>query len=105
MIELVANERLLDELKHALPNNPGIEEILVSRRTLHNALTSFLAGKTDRAELAEWANLVELHNDEIAYELGFQRLIATLVFRLSTPEITEPIDKDLCRQMIAELVG
>jgi hypothetical protein len=105
VIELTAIEGLLDELQDVLSKNPGIEEALVSRRTLRNALTSFLDGKIDPAELVEWASVVEQHNDEIVYEAGFQQLIATLVYRLSTPEINEPIDKDLCRQMIAELLS
>ena len=46
---------------------------------------------------------IEQHDDEIAYEPGFQQFIATHVFRLSMPEINEPMGKDLCRQMIAEL--
>jgi hypothetical protein len=104
VIELTASERLLDELQDVLSKNPGIEEVLVSRRTLRNVLTSFLDGKIDRAELVEWANVVEQNNDEIVYEAGLQQLIATLVFRLSTPEINQPIDKDFCRQMITELV-
>jgi len=103
MIELTASEGLLDELQDMLSKNPGIERVLVSRRTLHNALTSVMNGEIDPVHLVEWANLVEQHNDEIAYEPGFQQLIATHVFRLSTPEINEPMGKDLCRQMIAEL--
>jgi hypothetical protein len=33
MIELAATERLLDELQDVLSKHPGIEKILVSRRT------------------------------------------------------------------------
>jgi hypothetical protein len=103
MIELAANERLLDELQQALSANPRIEQVLVSRRTLRDALTGLLEDKVNAAELVEWANLVEQHNDEIAYESGFRQLIADFIFRLSTPEINKPIDKDLCRVMIDEL--
>jgi hypothetical protein len=105
MIELVANDRLLDELQYVLSKNPGIERILVSRRTVQNALTGFLEDKVDVTELVEWANLVGLHNDEIAYESGFQQFIATFIFRLSTPEINEPIGKNICQTMIAELIS
>lgn len=100
MIELAARERLLEELRDVL----GKEQILVSRRTLYHALTSFLDGKVDAVELVEWANLVEQHNDEIVYETSFPQFIATFVFRLSTPEINGSIDREVCRQMLAELV-
>jgi hypothetical protein len=104
MIELAARERLLEELRDVLSKNPGKEQILVSRRTLYHALTSFLDGKVDRVELVEWANLVEQHDDEIVYETRFPQFIATFVFRLSTPEINGSIDREVCRQMLAELV-
>jgi hypothetical protein len=104
-IELIGSDGLLDELQDVLSRNPGIEQLLVSRRTLHNALTSFVDGKVDAAELVEWANRVEQHNDEIAYERAFQQLIATLIFRLSTREINRPIDRHLCREMLVELAA
>ena len=105
MNELLANDRPLHEIQDVLSENPATGEVLVSRRTLRNALIGFLSGKNDATELTKWANLVEQHGDEIAYEPGFQELIATCIFRLSTPEINEPIDEKLCQEMIGAIAS
>ncbi len=105
MTELLANDLPLLEIQDTLLKKSEAGAVLVSRRTLRNVLISFLNSKTGASELTEWANLVEQHNDEIAYEPGFQELIATSIFRLSTPEINAPIDAQLCREMIVELTG
>jgi hypothetical protein len=103
MIELLANDRALHEILDVFSKTVAIEEVFVTRRTLRNVLISFLNGKIDATELTAWANLVEQHGDEIAYEPGFHKLIATCIFRLSTPEINEPIDEKLCREMMGEI--
>jgi hypothetical protein len=103
MTELVANDRPLLEIQDTLSKKPATGAVLVSRRTLHNALSSYLDRKIGAAELIGWANLVEQHGDEIAYESGFQKLIATCIFRLSTPEINQPVDEKLCQELIGAI--
>jgi len=103
MIELVASGRLVEELRDALIMHPGIEQVVVSRLTLRNALTAALEARIQVDELVAWARLVELQADEVRYETGFQRDIATFIFRLATPEINPRISLELCKEMIREL--
>jgi hypothetical protein len=102
MHEVTARAELLEELRQLLSEHPGIRQLLVSRRTVYNALSRFVAGRVDAPELVEWASLVELQNDEIAYEAGAEQFIADIIFRVATPEINGPIDRDLCRELLSE---
>jgi hypothetical protein len=102
MNELSANEQLLSEVKDRLAKYVGPEQVLLSRRSLRNALNSYLAGRVNETELIEWAGLIEF-SDEVVYEPGFVKLIANVVFQLATSEISGPITPDQCREMIAKL--
>jgi hypothetical protein len=102
MIELQADKRLFRELQEMLSMHRGPGEVLVSRRTLRNALLGVIEERFDAEEITRWANQIEVH-DSIMYEVGFESLLATLIFRLATPEINEAINQGTCRQMLEEL--
>ena len=103
-IEVEASGDLLEEFRQLLSRNGAVGELVVSRKTLRNALRRFVDGDIEAAELVEWASLIEAY-DQIVYEPGFERIVAAFVFRFATPEINDPLDRDLGRRMIDDLAG
>jgi len=65
---------------------------------LDHALDQFEGGVLTGEQLQEWADTLEM-NDLVLYEEGAEGAIADLLFRLSTPEINDPITPTLAHAM------
>lgn len=102
MSELQASGDLLVELERLLSHGAGTP-IIVSRHTLRTALSRFLANEIDLADLTNWAGALELE-DQARYEPGFEKLIASILFCLATPEINEPVNSDVARNLLRQLI-
>jgi hypothetical protein len=103
MTELEANADLNDELERLLAEGLQGTGIVVSRRTLRTGIGRFLSGEISRQQLATWANLIEAH-DQVRYEHPFEKLIAGVLFDLSSPEIHRPLNPQECKRLLEQLV-
>ena len=66
------------------------------------ALKLYLDGVITENRLQEWADVLEMC-DYVDYESGAEEAIADVLFRLSTPEINEPISHILAQKLRDEL--
>jgi hypothetical protein len=103
-MELKANANLCDELEVALLRTAG-SDVIVSRQTLRVALNRFLANELTSVDLVNWANQVEAEvlSDRIDYEAGYEKLLATTLFYIASPEINGALDAALCRTYVEQL--
>jgi len=101
MLELKANNDLLGELERLSDERLG--PILVSRQTLRTALNRFLAHELDGRNLTLWAALIEAY-DFIEYEPKSAKVIADILFYISSPEINGQLSPELCRQYLDKLL-
>lgn len=76
--------------------------VLLCRADVDQALKRYVDGGLTERQLHEWAELLEM-NDNIDYEAGEEEAIADVLFRLSTPDINEPISENLARRLRVEL--
>jgi hypothetical protein len=103
MTEVLANANLNDELEQLLAQGLRYSGIIVSRLTLETAIRRFLSGEVNRQQLTTWANAVEAH-DQVQYEHPFEKLIADILFELSSPEIHQVLDPQECNRLLGKLV-
>src|SRR5438132_9238486 len=103
-MELKPDANLHDELEGALLLAAGSNAI-VSRQTLRAALNRFLANELTVDDLVNWANRVEAEVlfDRIDYEAGYEKLLATTLFYIASPEINGALDAALCRSYVEQL--
>jgi hypothetical protein len=64
-----------------------------------NAMRRFIGGELTSAELTAWAELVTGRSG-IEYASEEDDVIEDVLFRLSTPEINEPVTVDLCARLM-----
>jgi hypothetical protein len=102
MTEIEAKADLRHELEQLLAQGLHTSGITVSRRTLRTLLERFLSGEIDRQQLTSWANSIEAC-DQVQYERPFEKLIADIVFEISSPEIHQAMDKRECRRLLGQL--
>ena len=76
--------------------------VVLSRGNISNAIKLFLDKKITRNSFIDWANCVEMR-DDIEYEVGFEKIIATILFELSIPEINDLINDDNLKNVLARL--
>lgn len=101
MPELTASQNLIEELERLLLASSA-EPVVVSRQTLRTALQRFLADELEVSDLVRWANSLEAY-DQVRYELGFEKQIADIVFRIATPEITASLNHKSCHELLNQL--
>jgi hypothetical protein len=103
-MELKADANLRDELEGALLR-AAESDVIVSRQTLRTALNRFLANELTGDDLVNWAKWVEAEvlSDRIDYETGYEKLLATTLFHIASPEINGALDAALCRSYVEQL--
>jgi len=69
---------------------------------LDRALELCVEGVLSGERIQEWAEILEM-NEHVDYESGVEEAIADVLFRLSTPEINEPISQAVARELRAAL--
>jgi hypothetical protein len=104
MAELEANADLNDELERLMSQGLHHSGIIVSRRTLQTAIHRFLSGDVNRQQLTTWATSIEAY-DQVQYERPFEKLIAGILFELSSPEIHRVLDPQECNRLLGQLGG
>jgi hypothetical protein len=67
---------------------------VLTRSAVSSILSRFLNGELTALECREWAEAL-IGRDDLAFEAGQDGLIKSLLFTLSTPEITRPLTSDL----------
>jgi hypothetical protein len=100
--ELKADGHLQAEFDKLLRASSVANPMIVTRRTLQVALQRLLAGRVGAEELTAWANDIE-GRDEVRYESGFEKLIATILFEIATPEINRPLAPAGVRELLGRL--
>jgi hypothetical protein len=102
MIELDGNESrdTVAALRRAARH--GGEQILLLRPALLRLLDRHQAGEVTAAELAALADELEA-NEEVDFEEGAERLIGSVLFHLSTPELNGDLTADKVRVLRAAL--
>jgi hypothetical protein len=102
MLKLKANENLKEELRTFLLESTPENPIILTRNALSTALERSILGEVDQSALVGWANLLEC-NDLVKYEEKFEKLISTIIFYISTPEINGQLSADNCRKYVEQL--
>jgi hypothetical protein len=95
----------VEELSKKLTNFPWDSEsylVTLTRAEISNAINLFFEKKITLEALVDWANFIEMR-DGIEYEVGYEKIIATTLFELSTPEINDPINEENLRNMLTRL--
>lgn len=90
----------LGHLGESLPSNN--EQRVLTRQCVADILSEFLRGKITASDLQNWASDVELR-EQIEYEPVDAKIIADVLFELSTPEIYEPLTVDRGRFLLRSL--
>ena len=85
--------------KHEVQASPVA---LVRLADVDRALGLCEEGRVSAEQLRDWADLLEM-NEYVDYERGSEGMVADLLFRLSTPEINEPITPAVVRRLRASL--
>ena len=93
---------LTAELVQLLAHQSADRPLILTRNALVEMLQKAVGGEIDWADLTDWARFVE-RDDRVAYETGFEKAIAEVIFNLATPEINRPLDEAVCRSLLQEL--
>jgi hypothetical protein len=93
--KLIRNVRAY--LQHARATQPEALEV-VRLDDVDHALSMYENNTISSEQLREWADILEM-NDYVRYEYGVEEVVADLLFRISTPEINEPITRDFARKL------
>jgi len=65
-------------------------------------MKKYLDDEISAAELSTWADKLEMRED-LDYEDGRNKEIATVLLNLSSPEINQPITKENIQKLIDEI--
>ncbi|MGW1539771.1 hypothetical protein ACWCPM_05780 [Streptomyces sp. NPDC002309] len=77
-------------------------EVALDRAAAEAVLSKLLAGEATLTDVPAWAE--ELHTrEDVDVEPGHEDLLTQFLFELSTPELFEPITRELCNRWIDEL--
>jgi hypothetical protein len=92
---------LQDSLRDLPYDYRGSPVVLTSAHVAH-ALRRCLNDEVTATELEAWAELIQ-GRPGIEYEPGQQETLANILFKLSTPDINEPISAALCWRILKTL--
>ena len=104
--KLINYEEPLEVLHSELSRHEwDLDKELIELRREHivNIIQKYLNNEITKDELIGWANAVEMR-DDIEYENGHEKLIATTLNELNTPEINNPIKREYLLDIIATLL-
>lgn len=82
----------------------GNVDFVLTREACEEKLRLFVRGSLSATEVSDWANSME-ENDHVLLEAGFEKLIADVLFQVSTPEINRPLSLEVAIELIAQLSG
>ncbi len=80
----------------------GDKVFLVSRKTLLRLIERFVGGEVDAKQVEGYADAVEVM-DDVENEDGYEELIATILFQLSSPEINGSLTPDEVERILGLL--
>ena len=89
----------LEAFEYTWPHSPLVE---LSCSDVVAVLELHLAGALDASQVERWADAVEGRED-IEFAPGQEEVLSEVLFRLSTPEITEVLTDELAMRIVKEL--
>ncbi|WP_328393771.1 hypothetical protein [Nocardia sp. NBC_00416] len=104
LLDLVRWNGRIDDLIAAARRIPEGEfsAVVLDRASAQAALRKVLAGEALPGDLTAWTE--ELHmREDIDIEPGQEDLLTQFLFEMSTPELFEPITRELCSRWLDEL--
>jgi hypothetical protein len=104
LLDLVRWNGRIDDLIAAARMIPESESpaVVLDRAGARVALRKVLAGEALPGDLTVWSE--ELHmREDIDVEPGHEDLLTQFLFEMSTPELFEPITRELCSRWLDEL--
>ncbi len=103
--ELARLERPVIDVMTDLQNydwNCDAELYVLTILDVRNVMKKYLDNEISASELSTWADKLEMRED-LDYEDGRNKEIATLLFNLSSPEINQPITKENIQKLTDEI--
>ncbi len=79
------------------------EVVILIRRVIVRILRWYIDGIFSAEDVEDWANAIECCED-IGYEPGHEGLLKRAIHDLATPELWDPITRQLARHWIRQLV-
>ncbi|WP_063038663.1 hypothetical protein [Nocardia grenadensis] len=104
LLDLVRWNGRIDDLIAAARRIPADEfsAVVLDRASAQAALRKVLTGEALPGELTAWTE--ELHMcEDIDIEPGQEDLLTQFLFEISTPELFEPITRELCSRWLDKL--
>lgn len=94
-------EKTLTELQQ-FEWDVAIPLIVLKPNHVTQLLERYLRNELTEADVEAWANAIEGRED-IDYEDGYDDMLHEVIYVLANPLLTEPLDKVLAKNMIANL--
>lgn len=88
----------IEEIREAFRNNCSL---MLSATALRTLLSKFIAGEVSTATIVEITD--EFEHERVDYEPGKQKLIAEVLFEISTPEINGRLSVNRSKELIEKL--
>ena len=95
-------ETILEELRLLGWDWDGEPLLVLSADHYQAVLSRFLGGEIDARQLEDWAGNLE-SRDDIGFDPEQAELLKTLLFRIATPEINQPLTAGLVKDIQNEL--
>jgi len=92
-----------EQLQNLYEQRPATVAVL-RLEDVYRALGRYEEGLLSGEQLQDWSEFLEM-NDYVEYERGREEIIADVLFRLSSPEINEPISSAVATRMRASLTA
>ena len=104
LLDLVQWNGRIDDLIAAARMIPesGFPAVVLDRASAQAALRKVLAGEALPGDLTAWTEQLHMRED-IDIEPGHEDLLTQFLFEMSTPELFEPITRELCSRWLREL--
>jgi hypothetical protein len=85
--------------EYSWPHSPLVE---LDGSDVIAVLERYLAGALEASQVERWADAIEGRED-IEFAPGKEEILSKVLFRLSTPEITEVLTRELALRIVNEL--
>ncbi|WP_415953375.1 hypothetical protein [Streptomyces sp. KLOTTS4A1] len=105
LLDLVKCTGRIDDLIAAarmIPESECSAVVVLDRAGAQVALRKVLAGEALAGDLTTWTEQLHMRED-IDVEPGHEDLLTRFLFEMSTPELFEPITRELCSRWLDEL--
>ncbi|WP_432011830.1 hypothetical protein [Streptomyces cucumeris] len=91
-----------DALVRAIRRSGAKGPVVLTRDHAAAAVAKVADGLARPEELVDWAHAVHFE-DELDIEEGHEDLLTQFLFEVSTPELFEPIDRQVCQRWLSVL--